>query len=232
MSQWLTLQNDISKAIERLTELHQKLHDREAGLIKKGRIPTVESVKKQCEHILSRQHMKKVITTSVREGKRKIPVLEHAIDSVAIAELADTHLGKNILISNRESWDDSRIIKAYRSQFIIESVFKEMKDRTTGNWWPMHHWTDSKIRVHGLYCTIALLLRALMWRRIQAAKIHLSMKRLLSELGNMRLVVNIYQKKGRQKTERKQAVLSRTSELQEKLISVLGLTEKQKSLLG
>ena len=169
--------------------------------------------------------MKKVITTSVREGKGKIPVLEHTIDSVAIAELADTHLGKNILISNRESWDDSQIIKAYRSQYIIESVFKEMKDRTTGNWWPMNHWTDSKIRVHGLYCTIALLLRALMWRRIQTAKIHLSMKRLLSELDNMRQVVNIYPKKGRQKTERKQVVLSRTSELQKKLIAVLGLTE-------
>ena len=74
-------------------------------------------------------------------------------------ELADTYLGKNILISNREAWDDERIIEAYRSQFIIENVFKEMKDRTHGNWWPMNHWTDSKIAVHALYCTIALLLQ-------------------------------------------------------------------------
>ena len=231
-AQWLTLQNDISKAIERLSALQQKLHDRAAGLIKRGRSPTVASVQKQCESILSRQHMKQLITTNIREGVGKTPELEHTIDSAALSELADTHLGKNIIISNRESWDDSRIIEAYRSQFIIENVFKEMKDRTTGNWWPMNHWTDSKIRVHGLYCTIALLLRALMWRRVKAAKIHLSMRRLLSELDDMRQVINIYPKKRRQKTERRQTVFSRTSKLQDKLIDTLGLGEERNALLG
>lgn len=231
-AQWLTLQNDICKAIEQLSALQQKLRDRAAGLIKKGHTPTMASVEKQCDRILSRQHMKQVITISTLEGKGKIPELEHTIDSTALSELADTYLGKNIIISNRGSWDDSRIIEAYRSQFIIENVFKEMKDRTTGNWWPMNHWTDSKIRVHGLYCTIALLLRALMWRRVKAGKICLSMKRLLSELDNMREVVNIYPRKRRQKTERKQAVLSRTSELQDKLIAALELKDKPDALLG
>lgn len=231
-AQWLTLQNDISKAIDRLATLQEKLHDRSMGLIKKGRTPTVASVEKQCKRILSRQHMKQIITTNIQKGKEKIPELEHAVDSAALSTLADTHLGKNIIISNRESWDDSRIIEAYRSQFIIENVFREMKDRATGSWWPMNHWTDSKIRVHGLYCTIALLLRALMLRRVKVAGICLSMKRLLSELDNMRQVINIYPKKRRQKIERKQVVLSRTSELQDKLIDVLGLKEDQNGLLG
>jgi transposase len=231
-AQWLTLQNDLGKAMERLSALQQKLRDRTAGLIKGGQSPTVASVQKQCEHILSRQYLKEIVTTTIREGKEKVPELEHAVDAAALAELADTYLGKNIVISNRESWDDSRIIEAYRSQFVIENVFKEMKDRTTGTWWPMNHWTDSKIKVHGLYCTIALLLRAMMWRRVKAAKIHLSMKRLMSELHNMRQVINIYPKKRQQKTERRQAVLSRTSELQNKLVDVLGLKEDQNALLG
>ena len=231
-AQWRTVQNDIGRAIEKLAALQQKLRDRAAGLITKGRTPTVVSVEKQCERILSRQYMKQVITTTIREGKEKIPELEHAIDSAALSGLADTHLGKNIIISNRKSWDNSKIIEAYRSQFVIENVFKEMKDRTTGSWWPMNHWTDSKIAVHGLYCTIALLLRALMLRRVEAAKMHLSMKRLLAELDNMRQVINIYPKKRRQKTGRRQAVLSRTSELQDKLIDVLGLKEEQNALLG
>lgn len=226
-AQWLTLQNDISKAIKRLSALRQKLRDRVAGLVKGGHPPTVASVEKQCERMLSRQHMKQVITTNIRNVEGETPELEYAIDQAALSEIADTHLGKNIIISNRESWDDSRIIEAYRSQFIIENVFKEMKDRTTGNWWPMNHWTDSEIRVHGLYSTIALLLRTLMWRRVKAANIHLSMKRLLSELDDMRQVVNIYPKKHRQKTERKQVVFSRTSELQEKLVAVLGLKEQE-----
>lgn len=231
-SQWLTLQNDISRAIEQLAALQQKLRDRASGLIKGGRAPTMASVEKQCERILRRQHMKQVITTNIRNGTEKIPELEYAVDSAAISALADTHLGKSIMISNRETWDNAKIIEAYRSQFIIENVFKEMKDRTTGNWWPMNHWTDSKIAVHGLYCTIALLLRALMLRRVEAANMHLSMKRLMSELDDMRQVINIFPKKRRQKTERRQAVLSRTSELQDKLIDVLRLKEAQNRLLG
>lgn len=231
-AQWLTLQNDLGKAMERLSALQQKLRDRTAGLINGGQPPTVASVQKQCEQILSRQYLQEIVTTTIREGKEKVPELEHAIDAAALAELADTYLGKNIVISNRESWDDARILEAYRSQFVIENVFKEMKDRTTGTWWPMNHWTDSKIKVHGLYCTIALLLRAMMWRRVKAAKIHLSMKRLMSELHDMRQVINIYPKKRQQKTERRQAVLSRTSELQDKLVDVLGLKEDQNALLG
>ena len=168
----------------------------------------------------------------VREGKQKTPELEHAVDSVALADLADTHLGKNIIISNRDSWDDDKIIEAYRSQFIIENVFKEMKDRRNGTWWPLNHWTDSKIRVHGLYCTIALLLRALMWRRITKAGVRLSMNRLLSELDDIREVINIYAKKRGQKTVRRQSVLSRTSELQDKLIAILGLKEEANRVLG
>ena len=231
-TQWQTVHNDIAKALDKLSVLARRLRDRADGLIKMGRVPTLQSVEKQCAHIVSRQYMKRVIKTAVREGPQKIPQLEYAVDSAVLNEIAETRLGRNIIITNREEWTDARIIEAYRSQFIIENVFKEMKDRTTGNWWPMNHWTDSKIAVHGLYCTIALLLRALMLRRVKAAKMHLSMKRLLSELDNMRQVINIFPKKRRQKTERQQAVLSRTSEIQDKLIDALGLKQKHNTLLG
>jgi transposase len=133
---------------------------------------------------------------------------------LAVHELSNTYLGKNIIITSREAWDNAKIITAYRSQFIIEDVFKEMKDRNTGSWWPMYHWTDSKIKVHGLYCTIALLIRALVFRRIRKAGLRLSMNRVLSELDARREVVNIYPRRHRQKKERKQAVLTKISEVQ------------------
>jgi hypothetical protein len=71
------------------------------------------------------------------------------------------------------------------SAFVIEETFHEMKDRHIGAWWPMRHWTDSKIQVHGLYCTIAVLLRALRWRRARQAGLRLSMSGLLKNLGQM-----------------------------------------------
>jgi transposase len=221
-SQWLTINNDIDKAMERLTELSQKLDDRRNGLIKKGKSPTIESIKKQCKSFLKRQYLKQIISFKV-ENKMEIPDLQFELEFQNLQELSNTYMGKNILITSHKEWDNDRIIRAYRSQFIIEDVFKEMKDRTTGSWWPLHHWTDSKINVHGLYCTITLLIRALMHRRVKNTGLCISMKRLLKELGKIREVVNIYPQKNRKKVEAKQSVLSKTSEVQDTLISALKL---------
>jgi len=57
-------------------------------------------------------------------------------------------VGKNLIMTDREQWGNDQIILAYRSQFHIEKVFKEMKDRDIGSWWPLYHWTDQKINVH------------------------------------------------------------------------------------
>jgi len=231
-AQWLTVQNDITRAMEKLAPLKQKLQDRAEGILKQGRAPTKEGVEKQCRRILRRQYMKRVIRVEVSGGPDGIPRLEYGVDSQALRELSDTYLGKNILITDRAGWDDEKIIEAYRSQFLIEDVFKEMKDRSTGNWWPLFHWTESKVQVHGLYCTIAVLLRALLMRRIRQAGLRLSMKRLLSELDAIREVVNIYPRKRGRKTAATQTVLTKTSELQQTLSSILRLDKEEKPVLG
>ena len=231
-AQWMTLQNDITKAGEKLSALQTKLQDRASGIIKHGKVPTIKSIETKCSNILSRQHLKDIIKITVRKGTDEIPQLNYTIDTVALDELSQTWLGKNILITSRDDWTDSKIIEAYRSQFIIEDVFKEMKDRTTGSWWPLHHWTNSKIRVHGLYCTIAVLLRALMLRRVRDAGLELSLKRVLRELNAICEVVTIYPRKRGAKTEQKQTTLTKTSEVQQQLLSILGLKDEETAVLG
>ena len=239
-AQILTLQNDIAKATEKLSLLLQKLEDRANELIKGGKKPTIESVEKQCQKILNRQHLKNVIKVSVavkevKEGTDeiripripRIPRLKYTIDADAIHTLSDTYLGKTVIVTNREDWNDSQIIKAYRSQYIIEDVFKEMKDRNTGSWWPLHHWTDSKIKVHALYCTIALLIRALMYRKVRQNGLKLSMKRVLKELDGIREVINFYPKKRAKKNQTIHSVLTKTSEIQEQLIQILRLKDEK-----
>jgi transposase len=223
-AQWQTLQNDIAKASQKLSALQKRLTDRMAGTIQGGKAPTVASIQKQSQAALRRQHLKKVLDIEVTLGSAGVPVLQYGVDALALQILSNTHLGKTLLISNRGEWSDEQIITAYRSQYLIEEVFKESKDRRTGSWWPMHHWTDSKIRVHGLYCTIAQLLRALLMRRVGQAGLKLSMKRLLAELSGIREVINIYPSKGGEK-EHQQTVLSRPSKVQSRLIAILGLAE-------
>jgi transposase len=227
-AQWLTLQKDMERALAKLAALQQKLQDRAAGLIKGGRAPTVASVTSQAKTILRRQHLRRLIPVTIATTPQGVPQLSYAVAVETLKEVAETSLGKTILISSRLAWTDERIITAYRSQFIIEGVFKGMKDRRTGTWWPLHHWTDAQIKVHGLYCALAMLMRGLMWRRVRQAGLPLSMNRLLSELGAIKEVINIYPPKRGQQAERKQTVLTRTSELQDQLLRILEI-EKQES---
>jgi transposase len=225
--QWLTLQNDINKAVNKLSELKQKLDDRANGVIKQGNCPTLESVKKQSDAFLSRQHLKTVIVTEISKDPSGVPRLRFHIDSNALNNLETTYLGKTLIISNHEDWNDDQIITAYRSQFLIEDVFKEMKDRHTGSWWPLYHWTDSKIAIHAFYCSIALLIRATMHRWIQNAGLQISMKRTLSELDDIKEVITVYPRARRKKKQLAQTTLTKTNDLQENLIILLQL-EKYK----
>ena len=231
-TQYLTLQNDIAKAIAELKKLSQKLQDRAQGLIKGGKCPTVDSITKQCKAILNRPYMKRIIPYTVRKNSHDIPQLDYNIDHDVINQLSDTYLGKNILITDRSQWHDEQIILAYRSQFHIETVFKDMKDRDIGSWWPLYHWTDQKINVHSFYCTIAVLLRALAYRRVKEAGINISMKRLLAELDDIKEVVVLYPRKRGAKTDPQHTVLSKTSELQQSLLSILHVKPEEMVPLG
>jgi transposase len=231
-TQCLTLHHDITKAMTELGALRQKLQDRAQGLIKGGKCPTVASITKQCQAILSRQYMKRIITYTVNKDNKAIPQLEYDIDHDVIKQLSDTYLGKNLIVTDREQWDNDQIILAYRSQFHIENVFKEMKDRDIGSWWPLYHWTDQKINVHSFYCTIAVLLKALAHRRVKQAGIDISMKRLLAELDAIKEVIVLYPRKRGAKTDPQHTVLSKTSELQQSLLSILDVKPEEMVPLG
>ena len=161
-SQWATVQNDLAQALSQLAAVQRNLQDRAAGLIKGG-IPADASNRWSAS--ASRFFTGSICANWCRPPshptRRRVPQLSYQADPAAQQKLKDTYLGKTLLITGHQEWSDAQVIRAYRSQFVIEEIFHEMKDRHIGAWWPLHHWTDSKIQVHGLYCTIAVLLRAL-----------------------------------------------------------------------
>jgi transposase len=222
-SQWATVQNDLAQALSQLAAVRQNLQNRATGVIKGGTRPSVESVERKCDQILHRQHLRQLVQTTVTQNSAGVPQLDYQADATAQQELADTYLGKTLLITGHQEWTDAQVIRAYRSQFVIEEIFHEMKDRRIGTWWPLRHWTDSKIQVHGLYCTIAVLLRALLWRRAQQAGLRLSMAGLLEKLGQIQQVINVYPARRAGQPVTEQSVLTKRDEIQEKLIEILGL---------
>lgn len=228
--QWATVQNDLAKALSQLACVQRNLEERAAGLVKGGIAPTRESVQRKCEQILHRQHLRQLVQITVTLNSGAVPQLSYQAAPAAQQKLRDTYLGKTLLITDHKEWSDVQVIRAYRSQFVIEEIFHEMKDRHIGAWWPLHHWTDSKIQVHGLYCTIAVLLRALLWRRARQAGLRLSMSGLLKNLGQIRQVINVYSAKRASKPGAEQVVLTKRDETQEKLIEILGLPSQKNAV--
>ena len=217
-----SINNEINKCLGKLSVISTKLEDRIAGRITKGKKPTKESIKRQVASILSGQHMKKLIGSTVTDHNG-IPVLTYSLKSDAYAELADTYLGKNIIITDNHNWSTEDIILTYRSQYIIEDVFKQMKDRRTGTWWPMFHWTDQMIRVHGLYCSLSLLIRSLILKRIQETEMSMSMNKLHEKLSGIREVLNVFPKgKKKQST---QSVVTKMDEVQQRLFDLFRMEQ-------
>ena len=93
---------------------------------------------------------------------------------------------------------------AYRSQSDVESGFRQLKDPHVVSFSPMHHWTDSKIRVHVFYCVLALAVAHLMRRQADHAGLDLSVRELLDHLAGIDETVLLYHDggKGRPRAQR------------------------------
>jgi len=221
-----TLYNDLERCQEKLSKLSHQLTDRAMGLITRGKKPTKASVEKNVKEILKRQYMKQLIKVDYHE-KDTIPMIQYSLDGEKFAELTDTYLGKKILFTDNHDWKTEDIILAYHGQHVIENIFKETKDSKMGCWWPLHHWTDQKIKVHGLYCTITLLMRALMIMKTREKNINLSLGRLHKSLNGIKQVINIYPKQKGQgnKKERKIQTLTKMDEVQEKLFDLFKMDD-------
>lgn len=221
-SQLKSINNEINKCLDKLSELSGRLEDRREGRVKKGKKPTVESVKRQVSSILSGQHMKKLIDHTIEQDS-DVPLITYSLNKEAYAELSDTYLGKNIIITDNHNWSTEEIILAYRSQYIIEDAFKQMKDRKTGSWWPMFHWTDQMIKVHGLYCSLSLLLRALIMKRVRDAGIAMSINKLHEKLSGISEVLNVFSKGKNKKVA--QTVVSKMDEVQKQLFELFKMNQ-------
>jgi len=103
---------------------------------------------------------------------------------------------------------------AYHKLWEAERLFRISRD---GPWWPMCHWTDSKVRVHAFYCYLALLLLAILHRQLEDAGISLSVDRCIDRLEALQETLVIYTNGASER------VLSERDPLQDQLFLALGL---------
>lgn len=212
-----------------MVKCQKKLLDLEKSLIKwhkgkaRGRRPTVKSVKTKVSKILSGQFMKKIFDIKV-EQEKQLPVLHYAINHAALDNLTHKRLGRTVLVTDHTNWRAQQVVKAYRSLNRIENAFKNMKNTHFLHWQPAYHWTDQKLKVHGLYCVLALLLSSLAHKVAIEAGIKLSLPALLKDLSAIREVAVIYPQ-GSTAHRRDHITLSRMSPRQRRLAKCLKIAQ-------
>ena len=147
--------------------------------------------------------------------------LSFSTDEEALLVLEEEIFGKRILFTDRDDWSTSQVISAYRSQHYVESDFKQMKDTKVVSFSPMFHWTEQKIRVHVLYCTLALTVSRLMVRQAALAGVDLSVRELLRELSEIQETVLLYPgERGRPRVKR---MLTEMGDTQQNLYEIFNL---------
>jgi transposase len=201
---------DLSKSLERWRQGKSR-----------GKKPTVRSLRMRLKLILSAQFMKNLIQVDVKEDKTSgIPRLSYSVDHSALQRLTQERLGRTVLVSDHTQWSARQVVEAYRSLCGVEDAFKNMKNTDFLRWQPAHHWTDQKLRVHALYCVLALLLASLARKVTSEAGVNLTLPALIKELSAIREVAVIYPP-GTPARPKDHITLSRMSARQKKLAQAL-----------
>ena len=190
------LDQTLAKARRRLTELQARLA---RGRTRRDRA-TVEA---EIAAIRKPRWVADIITVTLTGEAPAELRLTWRTDTRARARLEQRLFGKRILFTNRD-WPVPDVVAAYRSQSDAEFGFRQLKDPHVVSFSPMHHWTDSKIRVHVFYCVLALAVAHLMRRHAAHAGLHLSVRELLDQLAGIEETELLYHDggKGRPRVQR------------------------------
>jgi transposase len=209
----------LNKALRELDELQ--------GIVERGRHRMDErALDERIGQILKRRWLKDVITV---EHDLAAQTLSYRTDPGAIEHIAEREWGKRIIFTDRHKWSEAEIVAAYRAQSKGENAFRQDKDREFVSYSPAFHWTDQKLKVHGFYCTLALMIVSLIERQIRHAGIQLDglplgaklAMRLLNEIDEVTLIYP--PAGGRQGRPRVRTMLAEIDETQQQLYDALRL---------
>lgn len=184
--QWRGLQWHMAKCEQGLRDLEGKLTRWREGQ-GRGKRPTRAGTLRQMVKILHARHMKQIFRVEVQKTPEG-PRLVWSRDEAELTRLKEHLFGRTIIFTDQKDWTNEQIVLAYRGQYQIEQAFHWMKAPEIARWWPMHHWTDQKIRVHAFYCVLALTLLSLLRREVVRRGYDWGIEKILEVLGSVREV--------------------------------------------
>jgi transposase len=207
------------KQVASLNRLQLKVHQRLLALSERvaaGRT-RVRTVEQKIAEWTRRDHLRKFLHVEIESHKDRALQLQWSWDQKEKRQIQRRYYGKTILFTDRDDWSSPQIVQAYRRLSRTEQLFRLSKGRS-GPWWPMYHWTDSKVRGHALYCHLALLLLAILQFQLRQAGLNWRADRCLKHLARIQETPVLYTNGAAER------VLSHLDPEQEELDEVLAVT--------
>jgi transposase len=175
-----------------------------------------ESVQKKIRQWTARDHLREFLKVDLEVEDGVVLALDWRWDPPRKREVQRRYLGKTVLFTDQHEWESTAIVSAYRGLWKQEALFRVSKGRR-GPWWPLYHWTDSKIRVHALYCYFALLLLSILQLKLQEGGLTISTDHCLARLRKIQEALVVYTNGSAER------VLTKLDDSQQSLAQTLGL---------
>jgi transposase len=204
----------LAKARRQLAELQARLA---RGRTRRPRT----QVEAHIAQILKPRWLDRVVAWELTGSRRAASLRLHwRTDPAARRRLEAEVFGKRILFTDHD-WPVADVVAAYRAQADVEAGFRQLKDPKVVSFSPMFHWTDQKIRVHALYCVLALMAAHLLRRRAAQAGIGMSVRELVTTLDSIQETVMVYPSTGGRPRARR--MLTDMSPTAQRLYELFGL---------
>ena len=113
-------------------------------------------------------------------------------DESVFTLMKESIFGRQILVTNQETFSTEEIIKAYKAKTKVEYSFRCLKNPFHLAIRPQFHWTDQKIKVHAFICVLSYILAFVVFNKAkrQAQYPH-DIKQLLEDLRTIRLASTV-----------------------------------------
>lgn len=209
------LDQTLAKARAKLAELQARLA---RGNTRRPRTKVEADIAAICKP----RWVKDIITVTLTGQDPTDLRISFRTNTSARKSLEQRLFGKRILFTNRDHWPTADVVAAYRSQSDAEFGFRQLKDPHAVSFSPMHHWTDSRIRVHVFTCVLALAVAHLMRRQAARTGLHLSVRELLDHLAGIGETVLLHHDGGKGRP-RAQRILTDMNDTQQRLYDLFGL---------
>lgn len=189
-------------------------HRLQEAIAKHGRKDSKAKMQDRLERILRATGTRRFLRVEIQGRRHKS--FEVIRSPEAITERR-RRMGKNVMFSTDQAMSSEAVVGFYRERDRVEKTFRLSKDPSGIPFRPIHHWTDSKIRVFCFTCVLALLIWRLLHLTLSRHGMKVSDKVLHMELEGIREITMLYP------GARAVRSLVDRSEVQKSFSAVLGL---------